>query len=343
MNNNVTLNNKIPHRKKKSFKGWIFILISLIILLFSFGCSTKTGLGSNPVSSSVPSSVSQASPTPASSPLNVDNLFIFSGETKSRPGKFRPAYLSELDKKKLKEMGDEISKNPESVEPYLRRGDFYLHRFYMDEASKDLATVEKISKDNPDVKLFSANLLLVQGNLKQGFEICRGIIKSHPENADAYRIMAEILMADRQSSRAVEYMQKAKELDPENYRNYLLMGHFFVMTGRISDAENNLDKAVEKAPDKSEVYVARGLFRADMKEIDKSLEDLNKALELDPGMLQVYLAKGRILERNGKKEEALKVFRNVLDRFKDLDKRRAKILKYKIRKLEQKLKLKKKT
>lgn len=318
----------------------ILLLFIFLILLFS-GCTGEkpSDSGTIPASSSIPSSSSSSSSPAQSSPsLNVDDLSIFSSETKGNPGKFKPAYLSDLDKKNLKEMGEKIGKNPGSVEPLLERGDFYLHRFYMDEASKDLAAAEKISADNPGVLLLKANLLLVQGDLKQAFETCKGVLKSHPDNADAYRIMAEILMADRQSSRSMEYMKRATELDPGNYRNFLLMAHFSVMTGRIPDAIVNLDKAVEKAPGVPEVYVARGLFRADMKQIEKALEDLNKSLELDPGLMHVYLAKGRILERNGKKEEALKVFREVLNRFKDLDKRRAKLLRYKIRKLEQTMK-----
>ena len=333
MKNYLFFDNKDTNSKTGHLKGSSILFVFLCFILFSSGCAGQKS--TNPVTTPVSSS---SSPVQSPFTFNVDELSIFSTETESKPGKFKPAYLSDLDKKKLKEMGEEISGTPDSITPYLKRGDFYLHRFYIEETSKDLASAEKISADNPGVLLLKANLLLVQGDLKQAFETCRGVMKSHPDNADAYRIMAEILMADRQSSRSVEYMKRAIELDPENYRNYLLMSHFSVMTGRIPDAIANLDKSAEKAPHVAEVYVARGLFRADRKEIDKSLEDLNKALELDPGLIYVYLAKGRILERNGKKQEALKVFQYVLNHFKDLDKRRAKILKYKVKKLERILK-----
>ena len=309
------------------------VLILLVLMFFS-GCSKEPQKPVEPVSTKTEN-------VKTKDEFNLDDIKINPVKDDKKESKFRPGYLSKIDKEKIASLDKKIDENPDKSELYIEKGNLYLGKFFIEKAEENLKKARELSPENPDVLLLEANILLTKGKKVKAFETCKKLIKKDKDNPRVYRMTAEVLISDLKFKQAEKFINKAIELDPENSNLYLLRSHLFIMMGKVPKILENLDEAVKYAGNDPKPYIARAMFQADIKEFDKALSDMDKALELDPDLVMVYLAKAKILQAQKKNKEALEIYRYVVEHFRDMDQRKLKLIRYKIKIMESKLEEKK--
>ena len=151
-----------------------------------------------------------------------------------------------------------IKLDPNDVDSYINRGNFYCKHGKQDLAIKDYDKVLELDPNNVDAYIGRGN---------------------------AYANTVHLAQRD---------LNKAIELNPNDFRAYMARSIIYLKIGQNNLALEDANKAVELNPNNSEVYNNRGLVYHNLKQYDSALWDYNKALELDAKNFKAYKGRGMV-------------------------------------------------
>lgn len=290
------------------------IVLGIYLVFLLTGCQGSpskmedTGNGSSPslITSPAESEKLQATPDMAGNEAGG-----------KKPRKHRPSILYPAERKKAAAMGGEIKKNPGSIDLYARRAWFYTEKFHNDEALNDLEQIKKLSPESPWLDILEARRVLTEGDKERAIKLSNDIIERNPGRLEAYRLRANVYSLKNDFKSAINDLEKCRELNPRDYTVYRDLCLVYMLMGKYGEARTNIDKAVKMKPGDWELYSIMANLDLSEGDIKRAKADLEKVIQLEPDVIRARIALARLLEKQGKKEEALKMYEEIIAKFGD--------------------------
>lgn len=160
--------------------------------------------------------------------------------------------------------------------------------------------------------------------LTRAIEYFERAVEIDPKFAAAYVGMADsyYLIYDYNYDRSEENVDRAKtllgraiEIDPDNHQAFVTMG--LIQTSYEWDwegAARSFEKALQFSPNSADTLHRRGLLSLKLGDFSAAEADLRRAVELEPASVGVNMNLGVVLYFSGKNQDAMRHFREAIER-----------------------------
>ncbi len=234
----------------------------------------------------------------------------------------------ELSPKELDKLGQAPTQNPQAYEEYLRGRDlfgrFIFHSLSNEDCEAAILHFKRAIELDPHFALAYSGLGACYAN-----KVFKGIgtledytyaeaafskaFMYDPNVAEARVLMVFIYLSRGEKKKAQAEIKLLTEQFPNEAPLYFVKGTIHRLNGeyeasiRCWDKLSKLDPAarVVSSYNKARIYLYQGLY-------EKALEELDKGTKLEPHHPLLKVFRGAVLYRQGKKEEGLKLFEEVL-------------------------------
>jgi tetratricopeptide (TPR) repeat protein len=150
-----------------------------------------------------------------------------------------------------------------------------------------------------------------ESRLKETEENYRKAMELDPTYANAYISLGNLLAKDENRlAEAEEMYRKAFEINPTYALAYNNLGILLAKDeSRLEEAEENYRKAIKLDPTYANTYISLGILLAkDESRLKEAEESYRKAIESNPNDALAYNNLGNLLYKQGKIDEAKKIF-----------------------------------
>jgi eukaryotic-like serine/threonine-protein kinase len=235
----------------------------------------------------------------------------------------------ELSPKELDKLGQAPTQNPQAYEEYLRGRDlfgrFIFHSLSSEDCEAAILHFKRAIELDPHFALAYSGLGACYAN-----KVFKGIgtledytyaeaafskaFMYDPNVAEARVLMVFIYLSRGEKKKAQAEIKLLTEQFPNEAPLYFVKGTIHRLNGeyeasiRCWDKLSKLDPAarVVSSYNKARIYLYQGLY-------EKALEELDKGTKMEPHHPLLKVFRGAVLYRQGKKEEGLKLFEEVLE------------------------------
>ena len=173
-----------------------------------------------------------------------------------------------------------------------------------------------VTRDNPIAHEYLGDVLLKEGRLADALPEYRDAVRFAPELADAHGEMGTALAALGRYDEALAEFRIALGL-AETAETHHNLGFTYQRQGRIDDAVREFEAALALDPDLRLALVHLGAIQAARGRYAESEQHLRHALELAPGDLENQRLLAVTLTLEGRVEEAVAMYREILARRPD--------------------------
>ncbi len=182
--------------------------------------------------------------------------------------------------------------------------------------------------------LFSQGKTQVQqGDWQNGVQLIQNAIEESPkealfydELASQYSILAIAFAKDQQATNSAKFAQAAietsnfvQELNPVHLNFHKSRSRIFIRLAQLSDgfymaAKDSLQTAINLSPSEAKLYYNLALVEEELGNQETAINLLNKGIRLKANYWEAYYALGKILELQGKTQEASNYYQDILDK-----------------------------
>jgi tetratricopeptide (TPR) repeat protein/DNA-binding beta-propeller fold protein YncE len=188
---------------------------------------------------------------------------------------------------------------------HLELGRLYSKLGQYSKAEAELIKALEKDKDNPEVSLARAELLIAQDLFRDAQRDLERAIALDPQNGKAYELLGLCFFEQKLLKKAAENYDRAIQLNPDDTSLYHSLARAQLGRGDIPGAMVALQNALEINPGDSEAMVMLGEIHLGQKEYAKVERQINLVLEKHPKHFQAYLLRGRMLADLGQHEDAI--------------------------------------
>ena len=164
--------------------------------------------------------------------------------------------------------------------------------------------------------------------------ICRQILKRYPKHVETYRLLGEACLEKGELNEATDIFKRLLSADPENFAAYAGLGVIYEERQQLVQAIWHMERAFELAPNNEEIRNAlRRLYgqrdgaepaRIKLNKVAlarlysrggqyrQAIEEFNRSLEIEPKRMDIRLSLAETLWRDGRREQAAEVAREIL-------------------------------
>jgi putative PEP-CTERM system TPR-repeat lipoprotein len=233
--------------------------------------------------------------------------------------------------------------DPKIVDAYLKRGYFYFSRGKNIEGETELSSAVQAAPDVLNSRLLLALYQLRVGKPDKALSVLKSGLTGNKSDALLYNGIAAVYFSQNKQNEGLSSIQKAKEIDfalpasyqnlatyfastgkyekaieeytallrsdPQNSRALLGLAVLYEIKGNDTEALNYYQKATETK--QATAFMAKASYHLKRQEEPKALKVLDDALKIDERNVAVLEMKGRLLVREKKYKEAIKVFEEV--------------------------------
>jgi tetratricopeptide (TPR) repeat protein len=211
----------------------------------------------------------------------------------------------------LDKISEEISKNPQNASLYFQRAQLYYDKSIYDLSIADLKFALKIDSLNPDYYHLMADAFLDYGNAKEAMNAMTDVMAIYPERIPTLLKMAELkyILEDYDSS--IMTINEIVRLDPQNAEAYFMLGLNFRALKDNTRSINAFRTAVEMDSKLTDAWISLGELHEEKKD-PLALQYYESAILSDPKSMQAKHAKAFYLQNNGKINEALNIYNEII-------------------------------
>ncbi|MCL5036190.1 MAG: tetratricopeptide repeat protein [Chloroflexi bacterium] len=185
-----------------------------------------------------------------------------------------------------------------------------------DRAGKLLDSLISNTPDDLSLLMLRARLLRSQGRNDESFAIMEDVLSKAPENADALAFKTEYLLDRFKNGEARKTVEKLMSLKPDDPGWRLLEARALTRLGEFDKAEKILKKLIKEDQGNIAYYIQLSDVYDSSLNIDKGIGIVKKALKRDwpdkSSESRLVVRMGEMLERQGKKKEAMETFKKAL-------------------------------
>ena len=168
-------------------------------------------------------------------------------------------------------------------------------------------------KDDAVVREQLADALYQQGQYAQSHDQYAKLIELEPDNAALLMRKIEVAYLADMYEVVVADCNRLLEIQPDNSRACLLYARGFIGLGSDIQAIAMLTKAITLDDDNLDAYLIRGQLLMKLGDLNGAEADATKLLAEAPNSEEVQLLMARIMEAQGRHEEAIEVYNKVVD------------------------------
>jgi putative PEP-CTERM system TPR-repeat lipoprotein len=233
--------------------------------------------------------------------------------------------------------------DPKIVDAYLKKGYFYFSRGKNMEGETELSSAVQAAPDVLNSRLLLALYQLRVGKPDKALSVLKSGLTGNKSDALLYNGIAAVYFSQNKQDEGLKSIQKAKEMDPALPASYQNLATYYASCGKYekaieeyiallrSDPQNSralLGLAVlneikgndtealsyyQKATEtkQANAFIAKASYHLKRQEPAKALKVLDDGLKIDARNVAVLEIKGRLLVREKKYKEAIKVFEEV--------------------------------
>lgn len=151
-----------------------------------------------------------------------------------------------------------------------------------------------------------------RGNFQQAENICKKILKVHPQNADALFVIGMIYSQSQKNNLAIESIERSLALNPANPYACFCLGNIFADLNQIDTAISWYQKAVQMNPDFAHAYNNLGNAFSEKGLFDDAIGYYKRALNIDSAYAEAYYNLGNAYQNNREIDKAIQSYKEAL-------------------------------
>ena len=169
---------------------------------------------------------------------------------------------------------------------------------------------EKISRQEKDVYLYTARTYEMQKDYQKAVSNYKMVLTVDPRNYVVMNNISSALIQLGSYDEAIRYAGEALQIRKDYIYSLINMGIAHSQLGRYKEGEDYLLRALSMEPSNRYVLLNIGLLHEKSNAFDKAREFYTRLA--DKGDVQGYLGLARLAEKQGKRREAVDLYRAVM-------------------------------
>ncbi len=150
------------------------------------------------------------------------------------------------------------------------------------------------------------------GDLQQAEQLCKEILKGHPDNVDAIHLLGIMHYELGEYDLAMSFLEEALRLDTVNANIYYNIGNIFLDQGKFDEARTYYQKALEFNPNHADAYNNLGNALHERGKLHEAISCYQKALQISPGLPYLNNNLGLVLQDKGRLDEAITYYQRAI-------------------------------
>lgn len=197
-----------------------------------------------------------------------------------------------------------VANYPSDLDGYLALGRLYVRMKKFEEAVSQYRRALRLDPDLPSIYTELSDCHLAQNNLMKALDVALQLQYKLPDNAENNVRIGRVYLLQNRLDDAVEEFNKVFLVDDRNALAKIGMAHVHVMREQFDKAEPMLREALKAMFKSGEAHALLAVILVETGKNDQALLELNYAKSFDPNHSIAKYAEGRLLEGEGKFEEA---------------------------------------
>ena len=204
--------------------------------------------------------------------------------------------------------------HPQNAELLAIRGSAEHLQHKDDLARADAERAVQLAPRDETAIVMLAGLYQQIGHIDLALALLESAVKQAPDSVSLHEVLANVSVAAGQRDRAEEQLRRLVELRPDALPPRVGLAKFLLSGGKPDDAQRVLEEAVQKLPKDGTAKVALADFIAENRSRSAGEETLRKFISLEPENDELRFALAALLQRAGATQDAIAVYREVIDR-----------------------------
>jgi tetratricopeptide (TPR) repeat protein len=219
--------------------------------------------------------------------------------------------VAKLNTPELKAVNEELKKNPNDPELYIKRSRIYIGLKEFNAALGDANRVMALDSSKAEHYLALADVYFASNKTRQAKDILERTAKKFPDNTDALLKLGELYYFVKQYDNAMTFINSALKADENLAKGYYLKGSVFKELGDTAKAISSMNTAVEQDNKYYQAYIDLGLLYAARRN-PLAFEYYDNALRLKVNDQDAMYNKAKLLQDLNKTEESLMLYEDLL-------------------------------
>ncbi len=152
------------------------------------------------------------------------------------------------------------------------------------------------------------------GKTDQALSLVDSAVRQAPSSVSLREVLATLCLGAGHRDRAEVQLRKLVELRPGALPPRVKLAQLLEGDGKLDEAQQVLEQAVQQLPKSDAAKVALADFIASQRSSAAGETTLRRFIALDPDNYDLRFALGALLQRAGATQEAIAVYREVIDR-----------------------------
>lgn len=207
----------------------------------------------------------------------------------------------------------QIAGDPENADLYALRAEVYYEKNSYDQAIADMTVALSLDSVNLEYHHLLTDIYLDYFRSRLALQTMERAVAIAPDDVFSLLKLTEIQLFLKMNQASLSTIDKVLRIDPQNALAYFFMGKNFEEMGDINRAINAYQESSEIEPEMIDTWIKLGQLHAS---IDGSLAEafFDNAIEVDAGNTIALQAKAEYMWDQNKPEEALKLYREAVQR-----------------------------
>jgi len=180
----------------------------------------------------------------------------------------------------------------------------YLWTRQMDEALAVYKEILAINPESAEADMIAGEALDEKGDNAGAVQQFRAAVKANPKEPNVHFGLGYLLWTQKQYDEAVPEFLAELANDPENGQAMIYLGDTYVQQGKFAEARELLGKVEGTQGQVGLLHLDLGIVKMEGGDKEGAVAELNRAVTLDPDNVTAHFRLGRLLQAEGKKEEA---------------------------------------
>ena len=218
----------------------------------------------------------------------------------------------------LADLDQAIKIDPENIEAYRYRGEYYLRKREPEKALEDLNHWLDASRSTAG-SISVVNGLILMGDKfdeemqQAALEILSKAIENDPKNPEPYLTRARIHAILENTDAAINDIDDALKLDPDNKQLVLVRTQLLISADRMDEANEAIDKLLEKDPDDLDMLQLKMSVLINEADYADAIVVLRKLIRQSPDDIGYRRQLAALYNADDRPSQAIRVYSRLLD------------------------------
>jgi len=172
--------------------------------------------------------------------------------------------------------------DPENEFAHNQLGTLYAKKERFDEAFGEFSRVVEIDYRNTYAHLWLGYLYLQKNDLDRGFAKFREVISLDPANAEAYYFIGTIYNIRHNPVKAIEFLKKARDADSEEPETHYRLGLAFSSLDMVNNALLEYERTIALKPSHTNAMNDRGWILYNQGKKDEAIAQWREVMKVNP-------------------------------------------------------------